>query len=163
MHLLPASERIHSQRGTVLDARRCWPYDPLPLPTNQKDEVPKMAQERAPVSRRAALKIAGSAAAAAVVTPRASSTASGAAEASQEPVRTSSGRTKRVIVAGGGIAGLSCAYELMKRGHDVTVLEAAGHTGGHVRTFRDPSPTACMWTAGPSTSRSRDTRSSAPT
>jgi len=97
-----------------------------------------MAQERTPVSRRAALKIAGSAAAAAVVTPRASVRASGAAEAAREPARTSSGRTKRVIVAGGGIAGLSCAYELMKRGHDVTVLEAAGHTGGHVRTFRDP-------------------------
>lgn len=46
-------------------------------------------------------------------------------------------RTKRVIVAGGGIAGLCCAYELMKRGHDVTVLEAAGHAGGHVRTVRD--------------------------
>src|SRR4029453_315596 len=46
--------------------------------------------------------------------------------------------SKRVIVAGGGIAGLSCAYELVRRGHDVTVLEAAGRTGGHVRTVRDP-------------------------
>jgi monoamine oxidase len=46
--------------------------------------------------------------------------------------------TKRVIVTGGGIAGLSCAYELMKRGHDVTLLEASGRTGGHVRTIRDP-------------------------
>ncbi len=47
-------------------------------------------------------------------------------------------RPKRVIVAGGGIGGLSCAYELARRGHDVTVLEAAGRTGGHVRTVRDP-------------------------
>jgi monoamine oxidase len=44
---------------------------------------------------------------------------------------------QKVIVAGGGIAGLSCGYELMKRGHDVTVLEAAGIPGGHVRTVRD--------------------------
>ena len=46
-------------------------------------------------------------------------------------------RTKNVIVAGGGIAGLCCAYELTKRGHQVTVLEAAGRTGGHVWTVRD--------------------------
>src|ERR671933_595465 len=44
---------------------------------------------------------------------------------------------KRVIIAGGGIGGLCCGYELMKRGHDVTVLEAAGIVGGHVRTVRD--------------------------
>jgi monoamine oxidase len=52
--------------------------------------------------------------------------------------RAAGGRARRVIVAGGGIGGLCCAYELMKRGHDVTVLEAAGRTGGHVRTIRDP-------------------------
>lgn len=46
--------------------------------------------------------------------------------------------SKRVVVAGGGIGGLCCAYELVRRGHDVTVLEAAGRTGGHVRTIRDP-------------------------
>src|SRR5215470_280406 len=45
---------------------------------------------------------------------------------------------KRVIVMGAGIAGLSCAYELVRRGHDVTVLEASGRAGGHVRTFHDP-------------------------
>ena len=50
----------------------------------------------------------------------------------------SSGRKKKVIVMGGGIAGLSCAYELVKRGHDVVVLEATGRTGGHVRTMHDP-------------------------
>jgi monoamine oxidase len=47
-------------------------------------------------------------------------------------------RPKKVIVAGAGITGLSCAYELMKRGHDVTVLEASGRTGGHVRTLHEP-------------------------
>lgn len=49
-------------------------------------------------------------------------------------------RGKRVIVAGAGIGGLCCAYELMDRGHDVTVLEASGRTGGHVKTIRDPLP-----------------------
>jgi hypothetical protein len=44
---------------------------------------------------------------------------------------------KRVIVAGAGIGGLSCAWELVRRGHDVVVLEAAARTGGHVFTVRD--------------------------
>lgn len=44
---------------------------------------------------------------------------------------------KKVIVGGGGIGGLCTAYELMKRGHDVTVLEASGRHGGHVYTARD--------------------------
>ncbi len=50
------------------------------------------------------------------------------------------GPRKKVVVAGGGIGGLCCAYELMKRGHDVTLLEASGRTGGHVRTIHDPLP-----------------------
>jgi monoamine oxidase len=49
-------------------------------------------------------------------------------------------RPKRVIVAGAGLAGLSCAWELSKRGHDVTVLEASNRTGGHVRTIREGFP-----------------------
>src|SRR5215475_1341179 len=48
------------------------------------------------------------------------------------------GSKKKVIVVGAGIAGLSCAYELVRRGHDVTVLEASGRPGGHVRTLHDP-------------------------
>jgi monoamine oxidase len=53
-------------------------------------------------------------------------------------VGQSAGAKKTVLVIGGGIAGLSCAYELMRRGHNVTVLEASGRTGGHVRTSHDP-------------------------
>jgi monoamine oxidase len=48
------------------------------------------------------------------------------------------GVKKRVIVIGAGIAGLSCAYELVRLGHEVTVLEATGRAGGHVRTAHDP-------------------------
>src|SRR5450432_935701 len=40
-------------------------------------------------------------------------------------------------VAAAGLAGLSCAWELGKRGHDVVVLEASNRTGGHVLTVRE--------------------------
>ncbi len=48
-----------------------------------------------------------------------------------------SGQTKKIIVAGAGISGLCCGYELMKAGHEVTVMEASGRHGGHVFTGRD--------------------------
>jgi monoamine oxidase len=44
---------------------------------------------------------------------------------------------RKVIVAGAGITGLCCAYELLKHGFDVTVFEASGRSGGHVFTGRD--------------------------
>src|SRR5438093_1722153 len=54
------------------------------------------------------------------------------------PLRAQTRRPKKVIVAGGGIGGLCCGYELMKRGHEVVVLEASGRTSGHVKTLHDP-------------------------
>jgi monoamine oxidase len=45
--------------------------------------------------------------------------------------------TTRVIVVGGGIGGLTTGYELMKRGHEVVVMEAKGEPGGHVLTMED--------------------------
>ncbi len=48
-----------------------------------------------------------------------------------------SGSRKKVIVGGAGIGGMCCAYELMKKGHDVVVLEASGRHGGHVYTAHD--------------------------
>ena len=69
------------------------------------------------LTRRDALKLA-----AAAVLPQADSRSKAA---------------KRIIVAGAGIGGLSAAWELVRRGHDVTVLEASARTGGHVFTFRD--------------------------
>jgi monoamine oxidase len=42
----------------------------------------------------------------------------------------------RVVVLGGGIAGLATAYELGKAGYDCTVLEARDQVGGRNRTLR---------------------------
>jgi monoamine oxidase len=48
--------------------------------------------------------------------------------------RTVSG--KKVIILGGGLAGLCSAYELKKLGYDCTVLEARKRVGGRVWTVR---------------------------
>ena len=52
------------------------------------------------------------------------------------PAQASASRAK-VIVIGGGLAGLVAAYELNKQRYDVTLLEAQERPGGRVLTFRD--------------------------
>lgn len=44
---------------------------------------------------------------------------------------------RRVVIVGGGLAGLSCAYELQKYGLEVVVLEGQGSAGGRVQTLRE--------------------------
>ena len=43
---------------------------------------------------------------------------------------------KQVVILGGGLSGLTVAYELTKRGYDCTVLEASHRCGGRVLTVR---------------------------
>jgi monoamine oxidase len=47
------------------------------------------------------------------------------------------GGGRRVVVLGAGLAGLGAAYDLMRHGYDVTVLEAQDRPGGRVHTARD--------------------------
>ncbi|SNY70080.1 flavin monoamine oxidase family protein [Paractinoplanes atraurantiacus] len=61
-----------------------------------------------------------------------------AAEGSAYTPPSRDGRAARsVVVLGGGIAGLTSAYELGKAGHRCTVLEARSKPGGRVLTIRD--------------------------
>jgi monoamine oxidase len=46
----------------------------------------------------------------------------------------------RVVVIGGGLAGLAAAHELMEAGREVTLLEAQTFPGGRIRTSRDAYP-----------------------
>ncbi len=43
-----------------------------------------------------------------------------------------------VLVAGAGLAGLTAARELVKKGATVTIIDARARVGGRVITFRDP-------------------------
>ncbi len=47
-------------------------------------------------------------------------------------------RKQRIVIIGGGAAGLASAIMLMEMGHEVTVLEAQSRPGGRILTLRDP-------------------------
>src|SRR3990167_11196904 len=44
-------------------------------------------------------------------------------------------KKKQVVVLGGGLAGLSAGYELVKAGHAVTIIEKENAVGGLARTI----------------------------
>jgi protoporphyrinogen oxidase len=45
---------------------------------------------------------------------------------------------KRIAILGAGFGGLSAAYDLIRRGDQVTVYEASGHVGGLAAGFKEP-------------------------
>lgn len=75
------------------------------------------------------------------------------------PNRRPNERSQRVIVVGGGLAGLAAALELVRAGHDVTVIEAQSRPGGRVHTIRRPftddlyAEAGAMFAGGPHVSR----------
>src|SRR5262249_26041411 len=50
---------------------------------------------------------------------------------------TQGGRGRRVLIVGGGFAGLAAAHELSAVGYDVRVFEARNRLGGRVISFHD--------------------------
>lgn len=64
--------------------------------------------------------------------------------------------SKNVLILGGGLAGLSCGYELVQRGHRVTVLEREPHVGGMASSFVDEEDGYWAYDFGPHRFHSRD-------
>lgn len=58
------------------------------------------------------------------------------------------GPPRKVLILGAGLAGLVAAHELVRAGHDVTVLEARTRAGGRVHTLRDCFPDGLYAEAG---------------
>jgi monoamine oxidase len=61
------------------------------------------------------------------------------------------GPSQRILILGGGLAGLCAAYELQNLGHSATILEAQSHPGGRVRTLREPYAPGLYTEAGAET------------
>jgi monoamine oxidase len=47
---------------------------------------------------------------------------------------------QRVVIVGGGFAGLACAHEMLAAGYDVQIVEARNRIGGRVLSFGDMIP-----------------------
>jgi quinone-modifying oxidoreductase subunit QmoB len=48
--------------------------------------------------------------------------------------------SKKILVIGGGVTGLSAAIDIAKLGHEVTIIEKEKELGGHASNFREQLP-----------------------
>lgn len=87
-----------------------------------------------PLTRRAFLRAGALSAAGLATLPQQLAAADAPGWEGLQPAAT----TKRVVVIGAGLAGLSAAYELTQAGHEVVVLEARLRAGGRVHAARAP-------------------------
>ncbi len=99
--------------------------------------------DRVLLSRRDLMKSAAALAASGLL-----ASVSRASQPAGTPALPASGKKKKVIVVGAGFGGLSCALELVARGHDVTILEGRGRVGGRVITVRDITENAAIEAGG---------------
>ena len=65
------------------------------------------------------------------------------------PPPSPSGNRVDVIVVGAGLSGLVAAYELVRAGHDVRILEASNAVGGRAQTLREPFDDGLIAETGP--------------
>jgi monoamine oxidase len=107
---------------------------------SSSDSDDRSKKNKQDISRRGMIKMAAAGAAVGLSSSFPMELAHFRIGAQETASRTTAARAKNVVVIGAGIGGLCCAFELMDRGHDVTVLEASGRAGGHVKTIRDPLP-----------------------
>ena len=91
-----------------------------------------------PVTRREFLNLLGATGgtAAALRAGTALGLLPGAAQAANLDLLNLGGNQRRVAILGGGISGLTVAYELQKRGYECTILESSYRCGGRIFTVR---------------------------
>ncbi len=98
-----------------------------------RDPEPRPRPEGRAIDRREFLRRAGVTGAALAATSAGLATQAQAAGARPKPGAS----TPRIVVVGGGLAGLTAAYRLKQAGHNAQVHEAAGRVGGRCWTRRD--------------------------
>jgi monoamine oxidase len=59
---------------------------------------------------------------------------------SAQPTVAQSSDRQRIVIIGGGFAGLACGHEMLAAGYDVKILEARTRLGGRVLSFHDFIP-----------------------